>query len=101
MKALIRYKDGIPNEVITEDMKIPGIDWTTGYPLTSPDWAGGPYTLIQNYIPPQPEEDPTPSLEASYTEETTQTSPTQTSQTVTLTAEEVEALRTALNTLGK
>jgi hypothetical protein len=28
------------------------IDWITGTPLTNPDWAGGPYTLIENYIPP-------------------------------------------------
>jgi hypothetical protein len=46
-KALIR-KEG---EVITEECEI-SIDWTTGMPLTNPDWTGGPYTLIENYIPP-------------------------------------------------
>lgn len=50
MKVLIRE-----TEVITEDMGIVGINWDTGMPLTSPFWAGGAYTLIQNYIP---EDDP-------------------------------------------
>lgn len=49
MKALIRNK----YETITEDMNIPCIDWKTGYPLTSEKWFGGPYTLVQNYVPPQ------------------------------------------------
>ena len=48
MKALIR-KEG---ETITEDMDIPCIDWKTGAPLTNPEWCGGPYTLVQNYVPP-------------------------------------------------
>lgn len=46
MKALIRN----PGEAITEDMGIPGIEWNTGYPLTAPGWAGGPYKLVDNYI---------------------------------------------------
>lgn len=50
MKALIRNK----GETITEDMGIIGIDWMTGAPLTGPDWADGPYTLIDDY---QPEEE--------------------------------------------
>jgi len=48
MKALIRNE----GETVTEDMGIPGIDWSTGYPLTNPKWFGGPYTLVQNYVPP-------------------------------------------------
>ena len=40
-------------ETITESMEIPCIDWSTGWPLTDPKWAGGPYTLVQNYVPPQ------------------------------------------------
>ena len=48
MKALIRNE----GETVTEDMNIPGIEWKTGYPLTSEKWFGGPYTLIQNYVPP-------------------------------------------------
>ncbi len=46
MKALIRNE----GETITENMDIPGIEWSTGYPLTSEKWFGGPYTLIQNYV---------------------------------------------------
>jgi len=49
MKALIRNE----KETVTEDMEIPGIEWNTGYPLTDPKWFGGPYTLVQNYVPPQ------------------------------------------------
>lgn len=48
MRALIRNK----GETVTEDMDIPCIDWKTGYPLTSEKWFGGPYTLVQNYVPP-------------------------------------------------
>lgn len=51
MKALIRNS----GETIVEEMKIPGIDWNTGYPLTSIDWSGGPYKLIENYSPPESE----------------------------------------------
>ena len=49
MKALIRN----PGETITENMNISFIDWKTGYPLTSEKWFGGPYTMVQNYVPPQ------------------------------------------------
>ncbi len=52
MKALIRNK----GETVTEDMNIPCIDWNTGYPLTEPKWFGGPYTMVQNYVPPVDEE---------------------------------------------
>lgn len=48
MKALIRNKD----ETITESLGIAGIDWNTGTPLTDAAWAGGPYKLVQNYVPP-------------------------------------------------
>ena len=48
MKALIRNE----GETVTEDMGIPCIDWNTGYPLTNAKWFGGPYTLVQNYVPP-------------------------------------------------
>lgn len=51
MKALIRN----PGEIVTEDMGIPGIDWSTGMPMTNPWWAGGPYTLVEDY---DPETDP-------------------------------------------
>ena len=46
MKALIRNE----GETVTEDMRIPGIDWKTGMPLTNPAWAGGPYQLVDNYV---------------------------------------------------
>ena len=52
MKALIRHE----YETITEDMNIPCIDWKTGYPLTGEKWFGGPYTLVQNYVPPVDDE---------------------------------------------
>lgn len=51
MKALIRNE----GETITEDMRIPYIDWQTGVPLTDPACAGGPYQLVLNYIPPKEE----------------------------------------------
>ena len=49
MKALIRNQ----GETVTENDGIVGIDWNTGAPLTNPSWAGGPYQLVQNYVPPQ------------------------------------------------
>jgi len=48
VKALIRNN----GETVTENMNIPCIDWKTGYPLTNAKWFGGPYTLVQNYVPP-------------------------------------------------
>ena len=52
MKALIRNK----GETVTEDMGYVFIDWDTGYPLTNAKWFGGPYTLMQNYVPPTDDE---------------------------------------------
>lgn len=46
MKALIRN----PGETILESDSVPGIEWGSGYPLTASGWAGGPYTLIENYV---------------------------------------------------
>lgn len=70
MRALIRDK-----ETVTEDMGIAGIDWNTGYPLTSPAWFGGAYTLVQNYVAPtetEPERfeivEPTPTPAAEEPE---------------------------------
>lgn len=48
MKALIRKK----NEVITEKFEVPWIDWNTGLPLTNPEWYGGAYTLVEDYVSP-------------------------------------------------
>ena len=52
MKALIRNS----GETVTENMGISGIDWNTGAPLTNAKWFGGPYTLVQNYVPPMNDE---------------------------------------------
>ena len=48
MKAVVRNE----GETITEAMDIPCIDWNTGAPLTDPHWFGGPYRMVQNYVPP-------------------------------------------------
>lgn len=48
MRALIRN----PGENVTEEDGIAGIDWNTGTPLTNAAWCGGPYHLVQNYVPP-------------------------------------------------
>ena len=57
MKALIRN----PGETVTEGDGIVGIDWDTGAPLTNHAWAGGPYTLVNDYIPEDPADDFTPA----------------------------------------
>lgn len=53
VKALIRN----PGETVTEAMHIPGIDWSDGMPLTCSDWTGGPYILVNDYIPDNPADD--------------------------------------------
>ncbi len=75
MKALIRN----PEETVTEADGIPGIDWNTGMPLTNPVWAGGPYILVNDYVPEDPADDfdltPAAAPEASQdpvTEDTVQ-----------------------------
>ena len=47
MKALIRNN----GETVLETDGHDFIDWSTGYPLTETKWFGGPYTLIENYVP--------------------------------------------------
>lgn len=47
MKALIRN----PGETVTEADGIPCINWNTGAPLTNPTWYGGPYILVNDYVP--------------------------------------------------
>lgn len=56
-------------ETVLETDGITGIDWNTGYPLTDPEWCGGPYTLVQNYVPPVDEEDITQPEQAKVEEE--------------------------------
>ena len=53
MKALIRNE----GETIPFNSNIDGIDWVTGAPLTNKTWAGGPYKLVKDYIPPEPTEE--------------------------------------------
>lgn len=53
MKALIRN----PGETVTEAMNMSGIDWTTGAPLTNAAWCGGPYILVNDYVPDDPNAD--------------------------------------------
>lgn len=50
MKALIRNE----GETVTDCMGVPGINWDTGYPLTASGWAGGPYVLVNDYVPEDP-----------------------------------------------
>jgi hypothetical protein len=38
-------------------MDIPGINWNNGMPLTNPVWAGGPYILVNDYVPDDPADD--------------------------------------------
>ena len=62
MKALIRNA----YETVTEADSIAGIDWNTGAPLTNTDWCGGPYILVNDYVPEDPADDfdltvPTPA----------------------------------------
>ena len=59
MKALIRN----PGETVLEYYGIPCIDWNTGAPLTNPEWSGGPYILVNDYVPDNPADDfdPTPA----------------------------------------
>ena len=50
MKALIR-----DDEILTNQMRTDYINWVDGTPLTNPDWAGGPYTLVEDYVSPTEE----------------------------------------------
>lgn len=53
MKALIRNE----GETLTEDSKLSFIDWTNGAPLTNSGWFGGPYVLVNDYVPTEGEDD--------------------------------------------
>ena len=59
MKALIRNV----GETVVEYNNIPGIDWDTGAPLTNPEWYGGPYILVNDYVQEVPAEDPEEHVE--------------------------------------
>lgn len=73
MKALIRNI----GEIITEDMGMPGIDWNTGAPLTNPEWAGGPYILVNDYVPTDPADDFDPAPACRETKGAVQAPPAQ------------------------
>lgn len=53
MKALIR---GL-NETVLESHNLVFINWDTGAPLTNPEWSGGPYILVNDYVPETPDVD--------------------------------------------
>ena len=57
MKALIRN----PGETVTQGMGFTFINWTTGAPLTNSTWFGGPYVLVNDYVPEDPTDDFTPT----------------------------------------
>ena len=50
MRALIRLE-----EFLLENDWPEYIERDTGMPLSNPDWAGGSYTLVENYTPPTEE----------------------------------------------
>ena len=50
MKALLRDE----GETVTQDMGLMFINWNTGAPLTNRDWFGGPYVLVNDYVPEDP-----------------------------------------------
>lgn len=81
MKALIRKK----GETVLESDGIPGIDWDTGYPLTASGWAGGPYILVNDYVPDTPDED---FAEAPEPEIVTEPAPAETEETITIDGKE-------------
>lgn len=70
MKALIRNS----GETILESYNVPGIEWNTGAPLTNPGWSGGPYILVNDYVPDKPDGDfaeaPEPEIVTESPEET-------------------------------
>lgn len=95
MKALIRDK----KEIVKETDGVAGINWSNGEPLTRPEWAGGPYVLVGDYVEPEdPEEVPV------YGIETTEGAPAADPQEEvvringkTYTKDEIEELRRSLN----
>ena len=80
MKALIRNE----NETVVENMGIPGIDWDTGYPLTNPEWSGGAYVLVNDYVPTVDED----FAEALEPEIVTEPAPAEDVETVTIDGKE-------------
>ena len=66
MKALIRNE----GETVTQDMHFTFIDWNTGAPLTNPDWYGGPYTLVNDYVPSVEDDENLPTASSAPEDDT-------------------------------
>ena len=81
MKALIRN----PGETVLENYDLVFIDWNTGAPLTNPGWSGGPYVLVNDYVPEAPDED---FAEAPEPEIVTEPAPAEDVETVTIDGKE-------------
>ena len=80
MKALIRN----PGETVLESHNIPCIDWNTGAPLTNREWSGGPYVLVNDYVPTADED----FAEAPEPEIVTEPAPAEDVETVTIDGKE-------------
>jgi len=52
MRALVRNK----GETIIESDGL-NVDWNTGHPFTDQKYFGGPYILVNNYVPEDPADD--------------------------------------------
>ena len=78
MRALIRDK----GETVLESYNIPCIDWNTGAPLTNREWSGGPYVLVNDYVPTADEDF------AEEPEIVTAPAPAETEETVTIDGKE-------------
>ena len=81
MKALIRN----PDETVLENNSPAFIDWNTGAPLTNSEWSGGPYILVNDYVPETPDED---FDEAPEPEIVTEPAPAEDVETVTIDGKE-------------
>ena len=79
-KALIRN----PGETVTEDDGLVFIDWNTGAPLTNREWSGGPYILVNDYVPTADED----FAEAPEPEIVTEPVPAESEETVTIDGKE-------------
>ena len=65
-------------------MKIPCIDWNTGAPLTNPGWSGGPYILVNDYVPTADED----FAETPEPEIVSEPAPAESEETVTIDGKE-------------
>ena len=79
-KALIRN----PGETVTEDDGLVFINWNTGAPLTNPGWSGGPYILVNDYVPTADED----FDEAPEPEIVSEPAPAEDEETVTIDGKE-------------